>query len=149
MIDLIYDYMLRNDKRLYLSKSGRIKHLRKNKSEKKLTPTPQLKEGDMTIGEIISYLECMDRGSKTAFCSYLVDIGMFKNNKEARKTLSMYRYSTANVSTFIKRQAISDAFREWRYVWGGAVRRMRKEEVINEYNVKLQAYWRTQCLTSC
>lgn len=146
---MIYDYMLRNNKQLFLTRSGRIKHLRKNRSEKKLIPTPQPKEEDMTIREISHYLDCMDRGSKTAFCSYLVDAGMFKNVKEARNTIDLYRYRNANSSTFLKRQAISDAFRNWRYVYGGAVRRMRKEQVIEEYNKKLQAYWRTQCLTSC
>lgn len=97
----------------------------------------------MTIDEILNMLENMQVGSKTSFAEYLVDADMFTSVKEALSTLRAYRSRRANSATFLIRQAISDMFHEWRYEYGGRIKKRNKEITIEEYNKKLQRYWKS------
>ena len=132
-LDAVYDWMIANGKYLY-----RGKRKRSNPRKKKII---EPKEEVVTIGEIMSMLENMQVGSKSAFAQYLVTNEIFKSTKEALNTLRDYRSRRANCATFLIRQTISDLFREWRYEYGGRIKRQNKQLVIEEYNYKLNKYW--------
>lgn len=132
-LDAVYDWMIANGKQLYTGKRKRT-----NPRVKKII---EPKEAIVTVGEIMSMLENMQAGSKSAFARYLVDAGMYKNTKECLCTLRDYRSRRANSATFITRQKISDLFREWRYEYGGRIKKQDKQLVLQEYGQKLSKYW--------
>jgi hypothetical protein len=97
----------------------------------------------MTIIEINRMLSLMSVGSKAHFFRYMVELGMFKNEKIASIVFRQYLVRKPNASSFIKRQQISYAFEEWRYRYGYGVRgKSNKLDVIEKYNEKLSKYWR-------
>lgn len=132
-VAIIYDWMIANGKHLY-----RGKRKRSNPRVKKII---EPKEEIVTIGEIMSMLENMQVGSKSAFAQYLVSNEIFKSTKDALNVLRDYRSRRANCATFLIRQTISDLFGEWRYEYGGRIKRQNKQLVIEEYNYKLSKYW--------
>ena len=132
-LDAVYDWMIANKKQLYMG--------RRRKSNPRVKKIIEPKEAVVTIGEIMSMLENMQVGSKSAFAQYLVTNEIFKSTKEALNTLRDYRSRRANCATFLIRQTISDLFREWRHEYGGRIKRQNKQLVIEEYNYKLNKYW--------
>lgn len=132
-LDAVYDWMIANGKHL---RNGKRK--KSNPRAKKII---EPKDAVVTIGEIMSMLENMQVGSKSAFAQYLVTNEIFKSTKDALNTLRDYRSRRANCATFLIRQTISDLFREWRYEYGGRIKRQNKQLVIEEYNYKLSKYW--------
>ena len=134
-LEAVYDWMIANNKQLYIGGRKRINPKAKVKIE--------LKESFVTIDEIMNMLDHMQAGSKSSFAGYLVEAEMFKNIKEALGTLRSYQYRKPNSATFTIRQSISDLFQEWRYEHGNRIRKRKKEMVLQEYNAKLQRYWRS------
>ena len=132
-LDAVYDWMIANKKQLYMG--------RRRKSNPRAKKTIEPKEAVVTIGEIMSMLENMQVGSKSAFAQYLVTNEIFKSTKDALNTLRDYRSRRANCATFLIRQTISDLFGEWRYEYGGRIKRQNKQLVIEKYNYKLSKYW--------
>ena len=132
-LDAVYDWMIANKKQLYMG--------RRRKSNPRAKKIIEPKEAVVTIEEIMSMLENMQVGSKSAFAQYLVTNEIFNSTKDALNTLRDYRSRRANCATFLIRQTISDLFRKWRYEYGGRIKRQNKQLVIEEYNYKLSKYW--------
>ena len=86
-------------------------------------------------------LSLMSVGSKAHFFRYMVELGMFKDEKIASDKFRQYLACKPNASSFSRRQQISYAFEEWRYRYGDGVRgKSSKSDVIEKYNEKLREY---------
>ena len=97
----------------------------------------------MTIVEINRMLSLMSVGSKAHFFRYMVELGMFKDEKIASDKFRQYLACKPNASSFTRRQQISYAFEEWRYRYGDGIRgKAIKADVIEKYSEKLSKYWR-------
>jgi len=96
----------------------------------------------MTIAEIQNKIEQMSTGSKTHFIRYLVRIGMFYTREEAFEKFTQYLRCKPNSASFINRQKISDAFDEWCYRYGARRKSANKEDVILDFNERLEFYWK-------
>lgn len=96
----------------------------------------------MTIIEINRMLSLMSVGSKAHFFRYMVELGMFKDEKIASDKFRQYLACKPNASSFTRRQQISYAFEEWRYRYGDGMRgKSSKNDVIEKYNDKLNKCW--------
>ena len=98
----------------------------------------------MTIDEILTRLSMMPIGAKASFCKYLLEqkeFSQIKSIRHIKSTLKQYATRQANCTTFLKRQAISDYFKEWRYLYGARVYGLNKQAVLEEYTVRLRGVW--------
>lgn len=154
-LDAVYDYMYKKGKALHpprvctdcgLKKQAidfyRTRKRCKECTNKRMKEYNAKKRQIMTLDEILEVLKGMNIGAKSNFGRYLVEKKVFKNLDTALEAIKQYGTRKANSATFLKRQAISDHFKQWRYLYGGKTKHRKRFDAMQEYNQRLAEYWR-------
>lgn len=153
-LDAVYAYMAKNGKGLHVARVCKCCGISKQASEfyrtrqtcrdcqtKRVNEYNKRKRSVMTVDEIVSILDGMSTGAKTNFCRYMVDNGVFKKLDSALDAIKHYGTRKANSATFLKRQQISDHFKQWRYEHGAKTKHRKKFDIVQDYNERLSRYW--------
>lgn len=120
-VEIIYDWMIRNGKRL---------------GKKRMVMQDDIIYNASRIAEIHETL-LKKRGSITKFCNHLVTQKVFTDLRSAQQAVRLYATNTGKCTTDPKRTKIVELYDKWA---DGKVTTKNMEK----YNQKLNEYWRTQ-----
>ena len=120
-VEIIYDWMIRNGKRL---------------GKKRMVMRDDIVYNASRIADIHESL-LKKRGSITKFCNHLVTQKVFTDLRSAQQAVRLYATNTGKCTTDPKRTKIVELYDKWA---DGKVTTKNMEK----YNQKLNEYWRTQ-----
>ena len=120
-VEIIYDWMIRNGKRL---------------GKKRMVMRDDIVYNSSRIAQIHESL-LKKRGSITKFCNHLVTQRVFKDLRSAQQAVRLYATNTGACTTDQKRTKIVELYDKW------ADRKVTTKNMA-KYNQKLNEYWRTQ-----
>ena len=120
-VEIIYDWMIKNGKRL---------------GKKRMVMQDDIVYNASRIAQIHESL-LKKRGSITKFCNHLVTQKVFTDLRSAQQALRLYATNTGKCTTDTKRTKIVELYDKWA---DGKVTTKNMEK----YNQKIDEYWRTQ-----
>ena len=120
-VEIIYDWMIKNGKRL---------------GKKRMVMQDDIVYNASRIAEIHDSL-LKKRGSITKFCNHLVTQRVFTDLRSAQQAVRLYATNTGKCTTDPKRTKIVELYDKWA---DGKV----TTKNMAKYNQKLDEYWRTQ-----
>lgn len=120
-VDMVYDWMIKNGKRM---------------TTRRATINDNIVYNASRIAQIHEELS-RKKGSITRFCEHTVHEKLFSNKRSAQQALRLYATNIGTVITDPKRTKIIKLYDGWA---DGKVTTKNMEK----YNKKLDEYWRTQ-----
>lgn len=120
-VEIIYDWMIKNGKRL---------------GKKRMVMQDDIVYNASRIAQIHESL-LKKRGSITKFCNHLVTQKVFTDLRSAQQAVRLYATNTGKCTTDPKRTKIVELYDKWA---DGKV----TTKNMAKYNQKLDEYWRTQ-----